>query len=664
MPMNGWIVGFGLLLSAAALITSAGLLGSHFARRNTAGTSPPTPSPSPAPVPPPPVYPEPPVAPTTFLCTNAAEDWSDVNISCYPEPPNDPDEVYCRTMRDPGLDFACFRAACTYPMESDDLPDGVFFDIGAAYASEPLNFTYIRLDNTNASLGGLARVPLLIQKFLADNDVNPPQPLNSTDGVITFTSEDFLANVSFYVQSQQFARAYTAAVWNTGLVADTFHFQPIIGNPLPMQFAITQAKTRLVLTPARCPDSNFSSIGWLRDNNITWIELIQQNGAGGEGKNLPWFVGLNTLGMATPELWPDFCANWLYPWFCDLFGPGRYYSFASLSDMSIKPNPYEDFSIIMHAFSREFRNCSTPRGCFGLIPPPAYTVATSTSFCTFPPATLAVADNGCYPSPGSNYNVTYCMDFRNHPLDCVIAACTVLLGESNSPNVSFTIGRVTLVTNDAFPDGGLVRMLGMIQQFQADNNVSGVSAQPMNVTQVFTQDDYGVVSFATSGTQFALLVSSALYSREMIRTFARNESAHYGNETLDMIVSKFDALVYSPSFLCTDEVLPTIPWVRTFEAYVTNVITAANVMLGADLTEPQFQPENWIAACPGLTNLTIFCDQFDDYYALESLHEFDLRPSPYEDLKELMRIFLETYPDCDMPPGDCIGIPQVYPVIP
>jgi hypothetical protein len=603
------------------------------------------------------------VAPTNFFCTNAPEDWADVDTSCYPEPPNDPDEAYCRTMREPGLDFACFRAACTWPMESDDLPDGVFFNVGAKYTSEPLTYTYIRLDNTNASLGGLARIPLLIQKFLADNDVNPAQPLNSTAGEITFTSEDFLANTSFYVESQQFARAYTAAVWNSGLVVDPGLDFQTLGDE-SMQFATTEAKTRLVLTPSRCPDSNFSSIGWLYENNVSWSELIEQNGAGGEGKNMPWFVGLNTAGMATPELWPEFCANWLYPWFCDLFGPGRYYAFESLSNMSVKPNPYEDTAIIMHAFSIEFPDCGTPRGCFGLIPPPAYTISTSTNFYTFPADTLVNADDDCYPVPGSDYNVTYCMDFRNFPIDCVLAACTVLLGEAADPAVSFTIGRVTLVTNDDYPDGGDVRLLMLIQKFVSDNDVPDVSAQPMNATQIFDQDDFLTESFETSGTQFARLVASALYSRAMIESFARNESAHYGNETLNMIVSKFDALVYSPSYLCAEEVLLEIPWVRTFEAYVTNVITLADVMLGADLTQPDFQPENWLAACPGLTNMTVFCDEFPDYYAIESLYDFELRPSPYEHLKELMRIFLETYPDGQMPPGDCIGMPQVYPVVP
>jgi hypothetical protein len=85
-------------------------------------------------------------------------------------------------------------------------------------------------------------------------------------------------------------------------------------------------------------------------------------------------------------------------------------------------------------------------------------------------------------------------------------------------------------------------------------------------------------------------------------------------------------------------------------------------MLGADLTQPDFQPENWLAACPGLTNLTLFCDQFPDYYSLESLYDFTITPSPYEDLKELARIFVEEYPECGDPVG-CIGQPQPYPPI-
>jgi hypothetical protein len=61
----------------------------------------------------------------------------------------------------------------------------------------------------------------------------------------------------------------------------------------------------------------------------------------------------------------------------------------------------------------------------------------------------------------------------------------------------------------------------------------------------------------------------------------------------------------------------------------------------------------------GITNSTLFCDQFPDHYSYASLRDFTLRPSPYNDYWTLMRIFNLEY--VDGAARGCIGQVNTYP---
>jgi hypothetical protein len=676
MAAGGWVLlGLVIFLGAGLAITSVGFSGAYITRENAATSPTPTPvtpsetpspeAPAPEPVPtpssptpvPPGLWGAPPVAPAGLLCTSSQAGWANVNTSCFENPPVSPLTTYCQGMRNI-TDWACFRDACTWPIEREIGGDIFYLELGELWTSQPTEYTWTAVANLDPTDGGPARVPVLLQKFIADNADGPVQPLDSLNDTLIFTSDDYLANVSFSTNGQQMMAALAAAQWNTGVLQNPggATYNPTEAN---WDYAVGVAYGYLVMTPAHCPDTNFSSIGWLQNNNVTWQDFIA---------TVLWFTNLNmsNSNVSAPENWDEQCLYWTEEeWFCDLWISG-YYSYESLTDMGVRPNMLEDLTVIFNALNLEFNECGEPRGCFGIVPPPPETFAQTTSYCTFTVNMLDALDDSCFPVPADNYSLSYCQDFRFAPdWPCFIAGCTLLLAQWDDPAVSFTVGRVTLLTNDSFPDGGPVHLIQLMQQFLADNNISNVTARPMNATQVWTQDNYGVDSFETSGTQFARWVLQALYSRQVMLTLSRNSTARYP-DTLAHIVEVYNMFVYSPSFLCEDEGLLAIPWVRDFDVLLTDAIMAANAMLGADLTQPEFQPENWLVACPSVTGLPIFCDQFaggdDAYYAMASLYNFSMTPSPYTDLETLMRVYIESISGCT---GEtfCLGVPAIYPII-
>lgn len=656
MAQHGWGVMVVWFLILATGLVGFGVSLNAYLHRPSPSPSPPPPSPaaaspsaepspsaaapSPAPVPSPFVPPEPgvypvaPLPPAGLLCTFPAEAFETVNASCFPEPPDMPDAEYCVMLRDAETEYTCWRAACSSYLFYVNDDNYTYTTVSYDWEGEP-NYSWITLLNDNVTFdGGPVRVLNLVQRFVEDNALDPPGPWNlpEAENPLVFTPADYVAETSFATDGREFARQLLVGMYNFDLIGDfNEHFHD--PSDTTLNYYIEWARDYLIATPSRCPDQDFATIAWLIDDNIT---------VGRMGVTFPYFGAINTSDptIVSPENWYDTCMYYVAEdWFCDLW-PRGIYSYESLTNTSVLPNPYRDISVIYRALGAEYADgCGEPVGCFGLIPPPTPTIPLNTTIRTFAPSAFNTLSMEWAPTPGSNIDEEECNNGRTLTNAVLLPMCTVLLSELADPNVTFTIGRVTLLSAEDFPDGASVRVVELLQQFMADNNDTGLPPQPMNETQVFDTSMYNETSFETSGGDFARYVAAALYSRNFNYRLARNASL------LALVTANFDAQFYSPSALCLNTALLAIPWLRTYEALVTDAIDAANAMLGADLSAPDFQPENWLTACESVTGWPLFCDQFPDYYAIGSLYDFDAEPSPYGDLYTLMQVFVNEFPN-------------------
>lgn len=595
----------------------------------------------------------PPVPPTGFYVTYTADDWADVDSSCFPNPPGAYNEDLCMSIRDPFMSHACLRANCM-PLLSWVGDPGAYY-VGNGYSSEQTG--YVRLYNSVANDGGSFPLARILQYFIQNNSYasTPPTSLNIYGFTKVFTPAD--AATGMAIDSGAFAGQLALAQYNSALLRN-FNNGFVTGGNLELQREVARAAEYIMATPSRCPDEDFASIEWLAHHNVSWMRLCEFLEPGGMGvipqMAIPLYSEIEVSGA-----WDDFCLNTLFPdqpeysWFCNLFP--WYYSIESLSNASITPSPWKDLTAIMRALSEEYVYGEEPRGCFGVVPP--FSVPTSwtySSIVTFIAEDFEEVNSSCVPPPGSNFSS--CNDYRSDKTACMRAFCTVMLTEMNDPVVSFTIGRATLLSSDSFPDGGAVRVVQLLQKFMIDNipTVGGTRAQPMNTTHVFDTTAYGSGSFATSATEFARQVAAALWNRKATKTF--NVPGYNSTEF-------YYDLIFTADYLCEDEDLIAIPWLSTWEARVDAVITAADAMLGADVTSSDFDPSNWPTACPTITGLPIFCAAFPGYYAMESLRDFDMVPSPYEDFLTLMRVNNIDSSAVDGYYPGCVGQPLRYPLV-
>lgn len=82
----------------------------------------------------------------------------------------------------------------------------------------------------------------------------------------------------------------------------------------------------------------------------------------------------------------------------------------------------------------------------------------------------------------------------------------------------------------------------------------------------------------------------------------------------------------------------------------------AGYLVGINISAPLAEPGNWPAACLYWTDdWTVFCDQFPLYYTYASVTNFSVTPSPWADLRTLVRLFNEEYSECGVPVG-CMGV--------
>jgi hypothetical protein len=619
----------------------------------------PTPIPVPSPAGPAPTYlPAPPVVATGVLCTYTAEAFEVIDEDCYTEPA-EINYTLCEYMRDE--DGACVRAHCTFLLSSGSgIPE---FYINGDYWEED-RFSSVAVQNSNGDAGPVHLITML-QKFVTDNlpDATnpldpPPEPINVETNELILTPTEY-ASESFQLPSREFARQMVALTWNKGSLHGTeaHYFSP---SDSTLDSKIYFAYVNLVMTPARCPNEEFASIGWLANNNISWFSFAQQV--------VRWTSGLNISNeQVEPENWPDECLYWVDPdpigW-CDLFP--SYYSYESLRDLSILPNPWLDMTVIITAFNEEFEDCGVPKGCFGAIPA-APEVSATDKYCTFLPENFSVVDDECFPDPSNSSDTDYCNDIRLHPDACARAECTVRLLTEDDPDAYFEIANVRLVNEEDFPDGGETRIIQLLQQFVDENEGTATDPlvepppQPMdfapNASQYWYTPDFGVANMSTTGREFARQTAAALWNLRATYTLARPSTVPYPDDTnLAHIIEVFEQFVFSPSYYCPDvETLMDIVWVNDFSASLHLTLVTAEVMLGYNVSAEGMDPANWPAECLSVTGFSLFCDQFPSYYSFASLRNFSIVPSPWRDLNTLVTIYNNEFLACGTA-RNCVGI--------
>ncbi len=205
---------------------------------------------------------------------------------------------------------------------------------------------------------GPIRMLDLIVQFMLDNapdSLNPvmpaPEPFNFPGGIKMFQGSDYGGD--FRVASRDFARQSIAM--DTAITfADSFNNTVQLGIDVAASYATIRVNART----ARCGNPELAAIGWLTTN----VSL-------GDVQRISYFLKtINVTNAQTePANWPAECLYWANDavFYCDLFE--SYYSYASLRNTSILPNPWRDLNTIATAFNYEYVNCGAPTGCFGVM---------------------------------------------------------------------------------------------------------------------------------------------------------------------------------------------------------------------------------------------------------------------------------------------------------
>ncbi len=323
-----------------------------------APTAIPTPVPVPVPAPTPtPIEPEYLLPPTGLLCTFPPDVYLTANTSCYPTSAATMNQTYCQSMRNI-TDKDCFFAACFSSSVGTSRGSRTF--TMSLIVDRISHIYFVGSDITQDS--GPVHVLDLIRQFMADNVpdstdpvVPAPEPFNFPGNQIIFNAANY--GTDFQVASREFARqagaSVTSRLFNIAFCDSNTSFRDVV--IATMSSIVPNART------VRCANPELAAIEWLTPE-ITFYRLITI---------IAQLAGVNvTNSQCDPENWPAECltrtANDAY--YCDLFG--SYYTFESLRDVTILPNPWRDLNTIATAINNEYVQCSAPVGCFGLPPDP------------------------------------------------------------------------------------------------------------------------------------------------------------------------------------------------------------------------------------------------------------------------------------------------------
>lgn len=616
-------------------------------------------------------HPMPPVPPMGLMCTYTTYDWLlGINTSCLPvssqgggggsyDPLDDIDVAYCASARLQDPLSTCVRDACSYLLAAPGGGSGSY-RIGSEHFNDP--FYYVGLYAHVSDPHGPVQLVHLMQEFIADNHFGPYGPLNTSGSAYEFNVDDYTNSVSFAVPAGELAGELAVAMWNIAF-RDSVYFETFNGLASNTNVSYTSPlyemlDAEIVATPDRdgCLNDLLRDIQWLRHGNVTWSDLVGRSAQMVERKGfVPFVMGLSESQLTkTPDDFRDDCSVTIdKPQICALFG--TYYSWASIRNASVLPSPYRDALFIASAINQEYHGCYIPKGCFGVLtngPEPI----SGAPLVGFVADDFADANLACTPSGTVGVHINTCLNFRTTLADgyCFLAQCSNLVIPAQGGYIRFAIGRIALLSDDTFPAAGTVRAIEMLTQFMQDNlptppnEADWPPAQPMNETRSFYPADFGTASFATSAMHFARQVATALYNRRVAYRMAPSSTSDY-------LRRDFDRIIYSPSYRCTEPRILSIPWIQDFDTRVVDVLDLANAMLGADVTLPDFDAANWPTTCAGMTSITAFCNAFGPYYDVASLRNFDMSPSPYDDLYRLMRVFNEQY-TADPWHMDCLGV--------
>jgi hypothetical protein len=114
-------------------------------------------------------------------------------------------------------------------------------------------------------------------------------------------------------------------------------------------------------------------------------------------------------------------------------------------------------------------------------------------------------------------------------------------------------------------------------------------------------------------------------------------------------------LVWTPE-RCPDAAIANIPWLRGGDVLHSDAILVADFMLTINISNVY---DSWTTSCPAqfpVGKMAFrFCAAFESgYYALESLLNSSIVPSPYADAMAIYQAYNAEYEDCGVPRG-CLG---------